>query len=89
MQNAIGAWNNVFLVGSVVYIVPAIVFMLFGSGQVQPWNDPEGTETTRSSEGGGGGKDERVENGGGVVGETVEDRKRSTATADKATVTRL
>lgn len=27
--------------GSIVYIVPAIVFMIFGSGQVQPWNDPE------------------------------------------------
>lgn len=29
-----------FLVGSVVYIVPGLVFMVFGSGEVQPWNDP-------------------------------------------------
>lgn len=26
--------------GSVVYIVPGLVFMAFGSGEVQPWNDP-------------------------------------------------
>lgn len=38
-QNTISEWNNVFLVGSVVYVVPAIVFMVFGSGEVQPWND--------------------------------------------------
>lgn len=40
-QNTIDHWSNVFLVGSIVYIVPAIVFMFFGSGEVQPWNDPE------------------------------------------------
>lgn len=24
-----------------MYIVPAIVFMFFGSGEVQPWNEPD------------------------------------------------
>lgn len=30
-----------FLIGSIIYILPAIVFMFFGSAQVQTWNDPE------------------------------------------------
>ena len=42
-KNTLSQWNNVFLVGAVVYIIPAIIFMCFGSGEVQPWNDPEKT----------------------------------------------
>lgn len=40
-----------FLVGSVVYIVPAIVFMFFGSGELQPWNEPD--KLQGDTEGGG------------------------------------
>lgn len=27
------------MIAAVAYIVPAIVFILFGSGNVQPWNE--------------------------------------------------
>lgn len=40
-QNTIENWNNVFILGSGLYIAPAIVFMFFGSGEVQPWNEPD------------------------------------------------
>lgn len=32
-------WRNVFLLGASAYIVTAIVFILFGSGEVQSWNE--------------------------------------------------
>lgn len=28
------------MIGAVAYIIPAIFFILFGSGNVQPWNEP-------------------------------------------------
>lgn len=30
-----------FLIGMILYIVPAVIFIFFGSGEVQPWNDEE------------------------------------------------
>lgn len=32
-------WTKIFWIGGGVYIVPALVFMVFGSGEVQKWND--------------------------------------------------
>lgn len=40
-QNTLDEWLKVFLVGAVIYIAPAILFAIFGSGEVQPWNDDE------------------------------------------------
>lgn len=31
-------WQYIFGIGAMVYIVPAIIFMLIGSGEVQEWN---------------------------------------------------
>lgn len=39
-QNTIVEWSHLFTIGAVAYIVPALVFILFGSGEVQPWNEP-------------------------------------------------
>lgn len=32
-------WQYVFGIGALVYIIPAIIFIIFGSGEVQKWND--------------------------------------------------
>lgn len=40
LQNTINEWSNLFTIGAFAYIMPAIVFIIFGSGDVQPWNDP-------------------------------------------------
>lgn len=32
-------WTKIFWIGGGVYIVPALIFMMFGSGEVQKWND--------------------------------------------------
>lgn len=40
-QNTIDEWRSVFIVGAVVYIVPALLFAVGGSGQVQYWNEPD------------------------------------------------
>lgn len=40
LQNTIDEWHSIFIVGAVVYIVPAILFAIGGSGQVQTWNEP-------------------------------------------------
>ncbi|KAG4074091.1 hypothetical protein HA402_014296 [Bradysia odoriphaga] len=38
-QSTSEEWKWVFLIGSVFYITPAIVFMIFGSADVQKWNN--------------------------------------------------
>lgn len=38
-QNTIDEWSIIFIIAAVAYIVPAVIFVLFGSGQVQPWNE--------------------------------------------------
>ncbi|GAB0086052.1 sialin [Sergentomyia squamirostris] len=42
--NTMDEWSKIFYIGSVVYIVTAIVFMIFGSGNIQPWNEPKKPE---------------------------------------------
>lgn len=32
-------WKNVFIFVSVIYIVCSAIFLAFGSGEVQPWNE--------------------------------------------------
>lgn len=49
LQNTIAEWSYVFAVGAIAYIVPSIVFLLFGSGEIQPWNERQTTRTSESS----------------------------------------
>lgn len=32
-------WNQIFLISSALYVTSAVLFMFFGSGKVQDWND--------------------------------------------------
>ncbi|XP_037025020.1 sialin-like [Bradysia coprophila] len=38
-RSTIDEWSSVFLIGAIAYIAPAILFIIFGSGKIQYWND--------------------------------------------------
>lgn len=41
----------IFIIGCVAYVVPAIVFIIFGSGNIQKWNEiPTTTKGAESLE---------------------------------------
>lgn len=40
-QNGFEQWRPVFFVGASVYIVSAIFFIFFGTGEIQKWNFSE------------------------------------------------
>lgn len=42
-QNTMEEWRILFFIGGAVYIMPAIFFIIFGSGNVQEWNEPANT----------------------------------------------
>ncbi|XP_076245930.1 putative inorganic phosphate cotransporter [Calliopsis andreniformis] len=37
-------WNIVFYISAAVYFLGNLVFIIFGQGEIQPWNEPESTE---------------------------------------------
>lgn len=37
-QNTAAEWNNLFMISGGIYIATAVVFLLFGSGDIQKWN---------------------------------------------------
>lgn len=39
LQSTMHEWQYVFGIGALVYIMPGIIFICFGSGEVQKWND--------------------------------------------------
>lgn len=43
-QNTFEQWRPVFFIGASVYIISAIFFLFFGTGDTQPWNYPENQE---------------------------------------------
>jgi MFS transporter, ACS family, solute carrier family 17 (sodium-dependent inorganic phosphate cotransporter), other len=49
-QSTLDEWQNIFFIGAIVYIAPAIIFMLFGSGEVQKWNQREEKKDVESEE---------------------------------------
>lgn len=44
IQNTINEWGIIFIIAAIAYIAPALIFIIFGSGKVQPWNEVELTE---------------------------------------------
>lgn len=40
-SNTMNEWNQIFVIAAVVFIVPALVFICFGSTDVQYWNDSD------------------------------------------------
>lgn len=40
-QSNVRQWNIVFYVAAIIYFVGNLVFIIYGKGEVQWWNDPE------------------------------------------------
>ncbi|KAL3273991.1 hypothetical protein HHI36_015409 [Cryptolaemus montrouzieri] len=40
-DNTIGQWAVVFAIGGLIGIITGVIFILFGSVEVQPWNQHE------------------------------------------------
>lgn len=43
-QSTIEEWQYIFWIGASAYILPAIIFFIFGDGNVQKWNEPKTKE---------------------------------------------
>lgn len=56
LQNSFEQWRPVFFVGASVYVVSALFFILFGTGNIQPWNFEHKDVTAE-------GKDDKEKNG--------------------------
>ncbi|KAF4521621.1 hypothetical protein B566_EDAN006663 [Ephemera danica] len=39
-NESMASWRMVFLVSAVINVLGALIYVAFGSGEVQPWNDP-------------------------------------------------
>lgn len=44
-QSTLDEWQYVFYIGAAAYIIPALLFMVFGDGNVQKWNEPKSKDT--------------------------------------------
>lgn len=49
VQSTMHEWRYVFAIGAAAYIIPALVFVLFGSAVVQPWNEPQQNEPKKTT----------------------------------------
>lgn len=45
-QSTMNEWQWIFIIGAFVYIIPALIFMAFGSGEVQKWNDGDQSKSS-------------------------------------------
>lgn len=41
-QPSIASWRIIFGVTIALYVLEAVMYVIFGSGEQQKWNDPEG-----------------------------------------------
>lgn len=37
----VSQWRNIFFLSAIIYIVGNLIFVLFGTSKIQPWNDPQ------------------------------------------------
>ena len=47
-QDGLAPWYIVFYMTAAILLIEAVVFVLFGSGELQPWNSKQLTEVTES-----------------------------------------
>jgi hypothetical protein len=41
LQGPVDCWYYIFIISAAIYIFGGILFMLLGSGEEQPWNQPQ------------------------------------------------
>jgi ACS family sodium-dependent inorganic phosphate cotransporter len=39
LQQTLEQWHKVFYIASLVYIFGCVLYLFFGSGEVEPWNN--------------------------------------------------
>ncbi|XP_062555464.1 sialin-like [Armigeres subalbatus] len=49
VRSTMHEWQYVFAIGAAAYIIPALVFVLFGSASVQEWNEPKQQESKQAT----------------------------------------
>lgn len=49
--NTMEQWSYIFMIGAVAYILPALIFAIFGTGKTQKWNDETKKETPAAIQG--------------------------------------
>ncbi len=50
LQQTIEAWRTVFLIAGCIYAGGNVIFILFGSAAVQPWNETKEEKKERIAE---------------------------------------
>lgn len=48
-HSTLNEWQYVFGIGALAYIIPAAIFIAFGSGNVQKWNDTKDCKDAQQS----------------------------------------
>lgn len=48
LQNNVEQWRLVFFIAAAFYLVGNALFIIFGSGEVQEWNDPSAKKRRNS-----------------------------------------
>lgn len=43
-------WNVVFYLAAAIYVLGNLIFIVFGSSEIQPWNNPENANVQKQSE---------------------------------------
>lgn len=48
-KNTMEEWKNVFLISAAIYIISGVIFIFFGSGKVQSWNEIKEQASTEAT----------------------------------------
>ena len=50
MQSTIAAWRTIFMIAAGFYVIPSIIFIIFGTAKVQPYDAYANIEPKPKSE---------------------------------------
>ncbi|KAK9300538.1 hypothetical protein QLX08_006865 [Tetragonisca angustula] len=49
-EKNVNQWNVVFYLAAAIYVLGNLIFIVFGSSEIQPWNNPENANVQKQSE---------------------------------------
>ncbi|KAF3423458.1 hypothetical protein E2986_10536 [Frieseomelitta varia] len=49
-EKNVNQWNVVFYLAAAIYVLGNLIFIVFGSSEIQPWNNPENPNVQKQSE---------------------------------------
>lgn len=50
LQKNVTQWNIVFYLSAAIYILGNLIFIIFGSTEIQPWNNPKTANPQKQSD---------------------------------------